>query len=104
MASRITIHCASKQEATRLKHRLYSLRSAMQAEGHEDAPAAYRTTIRQRCVDGNHMLIGQPVDSEFDSILAEAGIGDPQAPTLDESLIEISPEEYTASPPKKINP
>lgn len=94
LAARTVAPCESHQAAVRLRFRLYELRAAMRHENHPDADAANRITLRIVLQDdGRYAVIGEPVDSEFEKPLAEAGIIEPDAPTLPETFFTVEDED-----------
>lgn len=83
----VTIEVANHAIAVRTRHRFYSLRRSLIAEGHEAALAAQRASIsiaRNTAGDREtaHLIVA-PTDGDLDAALEKAGISIPAAPELD---------------------
>ena len=77
----IDLSCGTKAKATALRHRMYSLRTAMKRENHPDYPAVIRVSFSIIQMTDEWHLVGQAADTTFDDILAN--IQEPQAPEID---------------------
>lgn len=79
----VRLPCDSKAEAVKLRHRLYKLRQALEAENHSAYQSAQYATIRlQEYEPAKFEVIVEPADVEFDHILDRAGISEPEMPDL----------------------
>lgn len=80
----VSIKMPSREAATKLRHRLYSLRKSMEQASHElYSSAAHATITITQDSPGDFVVNIQPVDSNLKDALAEAGIGIPPAPEIE---------------------
>lgn len=78
----------ARKKGVALRHRLYQLRRALEAEGNELGKAADRVSLHLRNVgETNWVLIASIADESFEQLLSANGITVPEAPDLDKTIL-----------------
>jgi hypothetical protein len=81
----ITIPVGPKNIATSMRHRLYSLRSAMERENHPDYQLVATVVLSLfNDTEKGWCIIGSPGDEDLAQILRQSGAAIPEAPSLED--------------------
>jgi hypothetical protein len=102
----VRIPVANKAEGTRLRFRLYELRSCLKEEKHPDYASASRVSLSIiREDDDKWYVIGETADSSLDDVLDRAGVPNPMdsAPPLEDMTELYTLTEDDRKPIKPIS-
>ncbi len=101
LKSRITLVLPTYKNAVRLRHRLYSCRASMRAEGHPDIDSAERVVLSlEEQPDSRWAVVGDSVGAEFKDAFNKAGIVLPEPPPLEDSEPFDYAPDYTVKEDK----